>query len=392
MVDIVAVSHACVLSINRSIYHKLLEKGWKIELVIPKYVIKEGKKIYAHTQSKNDPPLHQLELVGTNPRMYSYAGLIPLLENKRPKILFLDIDPLSRLAFRLGKWCEKNQCMLVCLSCENLSFRFRESIQRMGISKIPAILAKLLFNYFSVKRVNHLFTINEDGTNLFLKEGYKKVTKIPLGINSEVFYHNEKVRKEVREQLGVGDTPLLAYFGRMVPEKGIHILLDALKELENQEWYLLLDKFEGKNSGYYVKIESEIENSFLKERVKYFSADHFEIANYMNASDVAILPSVSTSKWVEQYGRVIPESMACGNLVIGSNVGAIPELLGNAGLVFNEKDFIELARLIKIYLDGPKSFQYLKDSAIKRAQKYLSLNRQSEIMNKVFIDLINQNI
>ena len=43
----------------------------------------------------------------------------------------------------------------------------------------------------------------------------------------------------------------------------------------------------------------------------------------MKQSDLTIVPS----EWNEQYGRVIQESAACGSIVIGSRIGAIPEIL-----------------------------------------------------------------
>ncbi|GIU70073.1 MAG: hypothetical protein KatS3mg002_1309 [Candidatus Woesearchaeota archaeon] len=52
---------------------------------------------------------------------------------------------------------------------------------------------------------------------------------------------------------------------------------------------------------------------------------------------------------MEQYGRVVPEAMACGALTIVSNTGALPELLNKNGWVFKQGDIHELYKtLIKI--------------------------------------------
>ena len=58
----------------------------------------------------------------------------------------------------------------------------------------------------------------------------------------------------------------------------------------------------------------------------------------MNALHVLILPSLTTASWKEQFGRVLIEAGACGVAVIGSSSGAIPEVVGDAGLIFSEGD------------------------------------------------------
>ena len=54
--------------------------------------------------------------------------------------------------------------------------------------------------------------------------------------------------------------------------------------------------------------------------------------------DVLVLPSQSSSRWQEQFGHVLIEAMAAGVPVIGSDCGAIPEVIGDAGMVFPEGD------------------------------------------------------
>ena len=62
----------------------------------------------------------------------------------------------------------------------------------------------------------------------------------------------------------------------------------------------------------------------------------------MSKSNLVVLPSL----YEEQYGRVIQESVACGSLVIGSRVGAIPEIIKDKDLLFEPGNDLELANKI----------------------------------------------
>jgi glycosyltransferase involved in cell wall biosynthesis len=72
-----------------------------------------------------------------------------------------------------------------------------------------------------------------------------------------------------------------------------------------------------------------------------------ELPGLMNALDVLVLPSRTTARWKEQFGRVIIEAHACGVPVIGSDSGAIPDVIGEGGIVVPEADANSLATAIK---------------------------------------------
>jgi len=66
-----------------------------------------------------------------------------------------------------------------------------------------------------------------------------------------------------------------------------------------------------------------------------------------------VLPSVSRLNWVEQFGRVLIEAMACGVPVAGSNCGEIPHVIGDAGLVFPEGEAGALADALAALASDP---------------------------------------
>jgi glycosyltransferase involved in cell wall biosynthesis len=104
----------------------------------------------------------------------------------------------------------------------------------------------------------------------------------------------------------------------------------------------------------------------------------------MNCFDVLALPSLTRSTWKEQYGRVIGEAMACGLPVVGSDSGAIPEVIGNAGLVVKEGDAGALASAIERLIQNRDEAVQLRNRAIERANTELSTKVMAERLHRFY--------
>lgn len=383
MIDILVVSNSCFTAINRNIYRLFLNEGWKIEMAIPgEMQFPTGLK-KAQPAMPGDPPLHWLTIKGGNPRIYLFNGLTELLEEKKPRIVLIDNDPVSRLAWKTGKWCKKNGAQLFCISCENLSLGIRDTIKRRGVKSLPVALLKRMMIARTRNVVNGVFIINSDGKKIFEQEGYRNVYQVPLGFDPEYFSVNEKERKAVREKLGL-NTKVIAYFGRITPEKGVAMLIQALSGLLQYNWKLMMDHFDEYVSGYNKEVHELLRTSGIMERVVFVSPDHFGIGAYMNAADIAVVPSVSVPNWKEQYGRVAAEAMACGALVIASDSGALPELLNGNGIIFPEGNTDALRGVIEQQLNSESGYTYPNSKAAAYARTSLSMQKQKEIMETAF--------
>jgi len=195
-------------------------------------------------------------------------------------------------------------------------------------------------------RMDRVFTLSSDGTRVMEAMGCR-VTQIPLGFDPALFRIQPSERvAATRARLGLTQ-PTIAYFGRLTREKGVHLLLDALASIRDLPWQFLIDRFSDYQTDYTREIQAKIAALGLGDRVVYFDAKHDEMPDYMNAADIVVLPSVSTPKWKEQYGRVLPEAMACGKVVVGSDSGAIPELVRGHGHTFPEGDVPALAAKLR---------------------------------------------
>lgn len=140
-------------------------------------------------------------------------------------------------------------------------------------------------------------------------------------------------RTTTRAQLGLAaETPVVGYLGRFVPEKGLSTLMRALSGA-TQPWNAL---FVG---GGPMLSDLEAFASRHPSRVRLLTGiSHDEVPAYLDAMDLLCAPSETTSQWREQFGRMLIEAMACGVPVVASRSGEIPFVVGDAGVLVEEKD------------------------------------------------------
>lgn len=136
------------------------------------------------------------------------------------------------------------------------------------------------------------------------------------------------------------DRFVIGYVGRMDAKKGVHVLTESFGLLDDAASELV---FLGDGADR-AEIRSHVAASAYTARVRFVDpVPHADVAAHIKGFDVLVLPSVSTPLWKEQFGHVLVEAMACGVPVIGTRCGAIPEVIGDAGIVVDEGDATALA-------------------------------------------------
>jgi glycosyltransferase involved in cell wall biosynthesis len=152
------------------------------------------------------------------------------------------------------------------------------------------------------------------------------------------------------------------FVGRLVREKGVDLLLRALA-LVDQPWDLVVVG-DGPAHTELVALATELG---LGERVLFAGArPHGEVASFWASIHVLVLPSRTTPRWREQLGHVLLEAMAQGVAVVGSNSGAIPEVIADAGRVFPEDDHAALAAVLRGLAGDAAAISSLGDAGRRR--------------------------
>jgi len=150
------------------------------------------------------------------------------------------------------------------------------------------------------------------------------------------------------------DEFVIGFAGRLVEEKGGAWLLDALARLEGN-WRLII----AGDGPQREALVAQAQRLGLGERVTFEMRASTEMPAFYQQLDALAVPSLTRPNWKEQFGRVIVEAMACGVPVVGSSSGAIPDVIGEDGLIVPEGDVEALAAALRRLMTAPDLRQEL---------------------------------
>lgn len=171
-----------------------------------------------------------------------------------------------------------------------------------------------------------------------------------------------------RASLGLGGC-VVGYLGRLVPEKGVDVLLRAVQACPAPVSVLIVGDGPEK-----ARLQALAAQLALGDRCRFLPAVPYdEVPNYLSALDMLVLPSRTTPRWKEQFGRVLAEAMACRVAVIGAESGAIPEVIHDAGRTFPEGDVAALAGVLAELAGDDAQRRALAERGYQRARALYSV-------------------
>ena len=211
------------------------------------------------------------------------------------------------------------------------------------------------------RRVAAAYACSETVLEVLRAKGFQKPAPvITYGVDTEAFRRRPAGERSNRP-LTVG------YIGRMLPGKGLNVLADALRMMKGEAWRLLVVGDGSEREPF----EQRLRAAGLRERAEFTGAVNFaRMPEYFHRVDVMIIPTETTKRIREQFGRVIVEAMASGVPVIGSTCGAIPEVIGEAGLIFPEGDAAALAGALRRMLADEDLRKRLAIAGLARVGQY----------------------
>jgi glycosyltransferase involved in cell wall biosynthesis len=166
----------------------------------------------------------------------------------------------------------------------------------------------------------------------------------------------------------------IAYVGRLVPEKGIPVLLEAGKILKAErhdfEIRIIGDGSERR------KLEQVIQREKLESFTSitgFLTGD--ALAHALRDVSVVVMPST----WEETAGLAAIEQMMRGRLVIAADIGGLTEVLGDTGLKFEQGNAVSLADCLRTVIKNPAFIDSFGEKARSRA---LQLFQRSKMITE----------
>lgn len=233
--------------------------------------------------------------------------------------------------------------------------------------------------WYVMNKADLAFVCSEGVRETLEAEGFSKpIAVFPLGVNTTIF--RKCPNQALKSQLGLDGKFVIGYVGRLIEIKGIFMLLDALRALPDNVHLLMIGS--GDHEERFRRMASDIG---VAERIHLVgSVEVARLAQYLNCMDVGVLPSRTTPRWKEQFGRAIVELMSCEVPVIGSSSGAIPEIIGHAGYIFQEDHPGELLDCILRLFNLPNERERLGRLGREQVCQYYSTDVMSEAFFKIY--------
>ncbi len=297
-----------------------------------------------------------LSMIGlpTDPHRAFYRTATFGMSGFRPHIIHAEEEPDSLAALQIAL------CRRIFAPKAKLLLHTWQNLDRPLSRPVAWVLEQTL------AAADGVFCANREAADLLVRRGYSRPTPLvpAIGVDTDLFSLHQKPKN---------DRFVVGYVGRLVAEKGIDTLIDAVACLAEDALPRPL---------YLRIIGAGLEEALLRRHVEEADLTGIveflppvppsQIAQQMAELDALVLPSRTTPVWKEQLGRVLLEAMAVGVPVIGSDSGAIPEVIGDAGLIFPEGEAGALAEQLKRLISDPILTADLTRRGVERAEQAYS--------------------
>ena len=155
---------------------------------------------------------------------------------------------------------------------------------------------------------------------------------------------------------------VIGFVGRLVPEKGLDSLFRACVKMLGRWRLIVVGSGPAQET-----LEQLAERLGIASRVTWRGpVPPGELRQLWPELDCLVVPSRTTPQWVETFHPALIEAMGHGVTVLGTDSGAIPELIDAAGIVVREDDVGALTTALQHLADAPRDRARLGREARQR--------------------------
>lgn len=329
---IFVVSHACVVDVNQEPFRALADAGATVRVVAPRRLSTDvrGEIVFAPLRgfegSVRAVPLvsggYSRALGGQRGiHLIVYRNLGRLLRAARPDLVYAEEEPFSFASLQASRLARRAKLPFVFHANQNVD------------KPLPApfgVIRRIVFS-----RAAGATARNHAAAELLRTRGFAGPIEIfPHAVDLARYTSEVRVAQDVPR-------PVVGFVGRLVPEKGVDDLVDAVAML---------------GTGSLLVVGDGPERDALEKRAaglgvgaRFLGAvPHDDVPRIYAGMDVVAVPSRTTPGWKEQFGRIVIEANAAGVPVVASDSGELPATVAatGGGVVFPEGDVAALAEAL----------------------------------------------
>ena len=295
---VLIIDHVGVLRLSRKKCVELSKyKDIELVLLTPRYWILNYKKTYLEKKQADEKyriVTGKTVCLGNSWRGFFYTGLLGILYKFRPDIIHILQEPWSFFTFQTIFFsrilCPRSK--IVFLTWENI---YRDFTYDSSLAGLYALIDR-----YTYKNSDCATPTTREAAQVLQRKGFsKRIKVIPWGTDPQLFKKIEV--DELRGKLGLTDSLVIGYVGRLVQEKGILTLIEAASKLHGNYKILLVGSGPPKEIIIARAKSLEIDDYLVFVE----TVSQQKLPQYYNCMDILVLPSCTTPLWKEQLETLL---------------------------------------------------------------------------------------
>ncbi len=368
---VLMISKACVVGAYQRKLEEIAALGVQLTVAVPpEWRDERGVMRLERAHTRGYELLVETILFNGNFHLHFYPRLGRLLRRLRPDVVHIDEEPYNLATWHALRLAQRVGARTLFFSWQNILRRYPppfNGLERYVLQHADAAIAG-----------------NHASAEVWRLKGFQKPMHVipQFGVDPELF---APAPRPLSSAIGRGEGPggrgeggevpfTLGFAGRLVPEKGVDLLLRAAAQLPASVRVLIAGS--GPERERLLALAAQLG---LSGRVTIETAlASTAMPDFYARLDCLVLPSRTLPNWKEQFGRVLIEAMACGVPLVGSTCGEIPSVMGDAGLLFPEDNLEALTAQLRDLMEKPALRETLASKGRARVLEHYTQKRIAE--------------
>jgi glycosyltransferase involved in cell wall biosynthesis len=283
------------------------------------------------------------------------------------------------------RWLRQMEKPVVVTCHDLINFFYQDNLR--GSVRVPFLSNNLwVRSVQSMQVADHIVAVSSQtakDVSQILHVEPERIAVIPNAVDSAFHPLPDDQVANFRRQMGISDdTVCLLNVGSNHPRKNISAILKTVEILKQRGQAV---QFWKTGADFTEEQESFIYKQGLETCIRHLGKlDKDSLVQTYNAADVLIAPSIH-----EGFGLTILEAMACGTPVITSNVSAMPEVAGDAGILIDPNNDVAIADAVLHLVNNRAYRQELINKGLARTKQFTWENTAEQIA-QVYEKSVNQ--